>query len=191
MFNDLDVESYMKSVWGQSEIYKRFVASPQGPMKTDIFRYCIIYDLGGYYFDIKSGFLDDLSSFEKDGALLFWEGNPFVHDGEVCAASLEACGSYLIAQWGLGFAAKHSFLKFVIKTLCDRPIREFSGVKSKVDILNLTGPAAFTKSAHKFVCSGGSLTLNKIPEALAQYEMSGTQCRFIQKTSYTKVFSKK
>ena len=48
-------DSYMESSWGGEDISKIYFKSIFGPMKADIFRYCVLYDLGGYYFDIAKG----------------------------------------------------------------------------------------------------------------------------------------
>ena len=47
------MEDYMEKNWGKQKIYQIFKNSLIGPLKSDIFRYCILYDQGGYYFDIS------------------------------------------------------------------------------------------------------------------------------------------
>ena len=49
------MEDYMKNNWKNNSIYEVFKNSLVGPLKTDIFRYCILYERGGYYFDISRG----------------------------------------------------------------------------------------------------------------------------------------
>ena len=55
IYTDQDVDTYMESNWKNNDIYEIFKNSLIGPLKTDIFRYCILYDRGGYYFDISRG----------------------------------------------------------------------------------------------------------------------------------------
>ena len=45
----------MEKNWGKQNISKIFFKFINGPLKSDIFRYCILYDQGGYYFDISKG----------------------------------------------------------------------------------------------------------------------------------------
>ena len=45
-------DNYLKKNWSGHPIYSVYSNSLFGPMKADIFRYCILYDLGGYYFDL-------------------------------------------------------------------------------------------------------------------------------------------
>ena len=47
------MNEYMENNWKNNEIYEVFKNSLIGPLKTDIFRYCILFDKGGYYFDIS------------------------------------------------------------------------------------------------------------------------------------------
>ena len=52
LFDKEKRDAYMKSSWQGEMISEIYFNSIFGPMKSDIFRYCLLYDLGGYYFDI-------------------------------------------------------------------------------------------------------------------------------------------
>ena len=56
-------DEYMKKFWGDHEIYEIYSNSVFQPSKADIWRYCILYEKGGYYFDIKSSCQTPLSKF--------------------------------------------------------------------------------------------------------------------------------
>lgn len=47
--------TYMREKWGDHAIFPLYQKSLFGPMKTDIFRYCLMADRGGFYFDISKG----------------------------------------------------------------------------------------------------------------------------------------
>ena len=49
-----DRDKYMANSYGTHSIYQIYKNTKFGPMKADIFRYCILFEKGGYYFDIKS-----------------------------------------------------------------------------------------------------------------------------------------
>ena len=49
-------DNYLKKNWSGHPIYNVYSNSLFGPMKADIFRYCILYDLGGYYFDLYGSY---------------------------------------------------------------------------------------------------------------------------------------
>ena len=51
LFAKEKLEAYMEDVWGNHPIYPIFKKSKFGPMFADIFRYCILLDKGGFYFD--------------------------------------------------------------------------------------------------------------------------------------------
>lgn len=46
-------DDYMKSMWSSRKIYEVYSRARFKPMKADLFRYCILYDLGGVYCDIS------------------------------------------------------------------------------------------------------------------------------------------
>lgn len=189
LFDDYEVDLYMSKHWSTSPIYVRYQLSPPGPMKIDIFRYCLLFDRGGYYFDIKSGFLNSLKSMDPNSSnsFLFWEENSYEPIFS-CSKSEALIGKSLVAQWGIGFTPHHAFLKELLSQISKVPTIDFENVKSKADVLSLTGPIAFTNCLHGFVCGGGEININEFSNSVAVYELPGSQCRFIQKTSYTKVF---
>ena len=45
----------MRDNWQKNNIYEIYQKAKFGQIKADIFRYCILYDRGGYYFDISKG----------------------------------------------------------------------------------------------------------------------------------------
>ena len=47
--------TYLRESWGHHPIFNIYQQSQFGPMKTDIFRYCLLADRGGFYFDISKG----------------------------------------------------------------------------------------------------------------------------------------
>jgi mannosyltransferase OCH1-like enzyme len=55
LFDDEESDKYMLDAWKGTEIHEIYKKSLFGPMKADIFRYCILFDKGGYYFDISKG----------------------------------------------------------------------------------------------------------------------------------------
>jgi mannosyltransferase OCH1-like enzyme len=65
IYTDQDIKEYMSTYWSNHKIYKIFSNSLIGPLKTDIFRYCILYDQGGYYFDISRGCSIPLTKLHK------------------------------------------------------------------------------------------------------------------------------
>ena len=46
-------DDYMNNKWSHHKILQIYNKAKFGQMKADIFRYCILYERGGYYFDIN------------------------------------------------------------------------------------------------------------------------------------------
>ena len=161
LFNDADTDAYVASVWAGhpiSEIYNR---ARYRPLQTDIFRYCILFERGGYYFDISKGCSVPLASLHapEDCRLLSYEHSfCSVMPDLATAGSFQYPDRYLI-QWGFGFAPADPILKRVIDNICAYyPLfkgRQFENPKSA--ILAFTGPGMFTKAVREIVQEEGKL----------------------------------
>ena len=56
LYDSNDLDAYMQNSYGSHQIYQVYKNTKFGPMKADIFRYCILYEKGGYYFDKMNNF---------------------------------------------------------------------------------------------------------------------------------------
>jgi mannosyltransferase OCH1-like enzyme len=155
LFDNKQREDYMRTFWINHPIYQVFQRSKFGVIKADIFRYCILFERGGYYFDISKGCttpLRDLHSPESE-ALIAFEQN--LHDFEIddATADLLMYPQNLIGQWSFGFAQGHPFLKNVIDLIVKNS-SSFEGVlfeDPKVAVWEFTGPRAFTRAVHSSI----------------------------------------
>ena len=148
LFDENKLNDYMLKFWGQHPIYQVFIKSKFGPMRADIFRYCILFDRGGYYFDISKGCESPIRMMHDKNceALISFENNSHSNTLEVETSALLDHPHNLIIQWGFGFAKGHIFLEEVIRSIVDR-YRDYEGTifqNPKEAILELTGPRAFT-----------------------------------------------
>ena len=74
IFTNNERDEYMHNYWGDSKIYEIYKNCIFQASKTDIWRYCILYEKGGYYFDIKSSCEVPLSKLIiSNGATLTYE----------------------------------------------------------------------------------------------------------------------
>ena len=64
-FNDSEAALFLRQNY-HKEVEARFWRL-SGPHRADLFRYCILYAKGGYYFDVKTKFRRDLSTIFKKG----------------------------------------------------------------------------------------------------------------------------
>ena len=103
LFNQSTLENYMYDVWGQHPIYIIFQNSQFGPMKADIFRYCILCERGGYYFDISKGCRVPISSFcdETSQGLISFENHDCFVPPEKNSIHKILYPTKYVLQWGL------------------------------------------------------------------------------------------
>lgn len=148
LYNDKQMDIYIKNNWSNHAISKIYNVSNFGPLKTDIFRYCILYDKGGYYFDIDKMCTKPLVSLHSKNASALISFEPYYHKKEVNKeiAKFMKIPHYHACQWGIGFKKKHAILLSTINEICER-FESNKNAKYKTFIkgaTNFTGPALFT-----------------------------------------------
>jgi len=116
-----------------------------GAARVDLFRYLLIYKVGGAYFDIKSVASKPLEEIidGHDYVLAHWISFP---TGKWGMSNKYPYGEY--QQWHVIGAPGHPFLKAVIDKVLDN-IEGYSIEKdgvSKLAVLSLTGPKAYTEA---------------------------------------------
>jgi mannosyltransferase OCH1-like enzyme len=121
-----------------------------GAMKSDFFRYCVLYKIGGVYLDIKSKI----------------KVNPFdlITDTDICLLDIPRSNlefwrtnSPTYEQWLLIFTPKHPYLHYMIKQMVGYIETQFMPtipntpvLNSKQKILHITGPDAFAKVINEY-----------------------------------------
>jgi len=150
LYDNKRLFEYMRDVWHGHEILGVFESAIYGPMQADIFRYCILYDKGGYYFDINKACAVPLSSLHgiEDCALISYERNICnVLPDQKIMGLLQHPDRYVL-QWGLGFERRHFILEAVISGIVENAFffrgKVFQSAKDAV--LALTGPGMFTRA---------------------------------------------
>ncbi len=148
-------DNYMKKNWNNHNITEIYFNSLLGPMRADIFRYCILHEFGGYYFDIGKGCKTPLNLLHKSNheAILTYEDNTFFFPPS-SHKNFELLRPFnYILQWGLAFSAKHKFLESLINEICDN-YKFYKGIEfknPKLAILNFTGPGMYTKVMRRYI----------------------------------------
>ena len=192
IFNEFELEQYMHDNWKDHKIYEIFKNCILGPLKTDIFRYCILYQHGGYYFDISRGCSIPLQNLhtESDKALITYE-DTFSYippDFELIEKLSNPFNHFL--QWGLGFESNHMICEMMIKKI----IENYPFYKNKVfenpklAILNFSGPGMYTKVLREYLKKYGN---NNIAELGVKFngkgifKLKGANFRYYQQPSYT------
>ena len=155
LFDKEKRDNYMKNNWANHEIYNVYTNSKFGQMKADIFRYCILYERGGYYFDISKGCNVPLDSLHKIDTEAFLSNEPIEciipPDKKIFNKLKHPWNNFL--QWGLGFKKKHLILEMIIDAIVN-DYSSYVGVnfyKPKIAILSLTGTGQFTKIVREYI----------------------------------------
>lgn len=192
LYDDLKLASYMEEFWGAHPIYHVFMGSKFGPMKADIFRYCILHERGGFYFDISKGCSIPIASLcsKNTSALISYEAHDCVIPPEIGAIeAMQYPGKYLL-QWGMGFERGHILLKRLIENICEYApfYRDKSFEIPKHAILSLTGPGMFTKTVREVMAANPHLTMDQAGIDFNHsgiYSLRGSWARYSIVPAYT------
>ena len=192
IYTDENINKYMEENWSHHNIYKVFKNSLIGPLKTDIFRYCILYDRGGYYFDISRGCKIPLRKLHHKNSkmiITYEDTTCFIPPHNQTLFNLKRPFNHFL-QWGLAFEKKHKFLELII----DQIIKNYPFYKNKtfnnpkLAILNFTGPGMYTYVMRNYLAEFG---LDHVQELDIKFnnhgifKLNGSQFRYHQKGSYT------
>jgi len=192
LFNEIELHNYMRENWQHHPIYRIFLNSRFGPMKADIFRYCILFDRGGYYFDISKGCNIPIRAMHKenDSAVISFENNISKNDSYPESGNLLKHPDNLIIQWGFGFEKGHPFLAKVISRIVSESEKYENRVfpVPKEAILSFTGPRAFTYAVRSTINPTLAETLSQFGvdfNKSGSYALRGSYVRYFTKEHYT------
>lgn len=146
------IDAYMKSAYGHHPIYDVYSRGKFGPLKIDIWRYCILLERGGYYVDINKELARPIRDFVRSEtqALFAFEStlSLMVAPNEIAHRLVNPHN--LVVNWGFGFAPGHPILRKTIDNIC-KYYPQFAGrvfEQPKHAIIKLTGPAMLTQSLY-------------------------------------------
>lgn len=157
-----DKDSYIKNNFDE-KTYSAFkkINPKYGAMLADFFRYCVLYNEGGIYLDIKSSLNTKLfDTIIKDNDICILDKQSFSKENWRYELGY---GTY--EQWLLIFCKGHLYLKNMINlmvealhsgvepTIFNLPFSSATPTKEKV--LRITGPDAFAVAIHKTIIFNG------------------------------------
>jgi mannosyltransferase OCH1-like enzyme len=186
-------DAYMAKSWGHHPVHAIYCGAQFGPMRADIFRYCLLHECGGYYFDINKAVTVPIRSLHAPDTTAFLS-----HEHSECTVlpsrrtlDLMPLPGHYIAQWAFGFAPQHPFLARTIAYICEfadaYANRTFSTPKSA--ILQLTGPGMFTRAVRDSLDQAPSLAqqMTLLPPAFAgagDVNIEGSDVRYLRQPPY-------
>jgi len=145
LYDDADCLRFIRENY-DTKVLRSFQAidPAYGAARADLFRYLLLYKVGGVYLDIKSGCRKPLNLFlrEDDELLLSHWQDP--KDGYHPELGISA----EFQQWHIMARAGHPFLSAVISHVLDNlgnydPLKDGVG---KEAVLKTTGPIAYTRA---------------------------------------------
>ena len=150
-------DDWMRNNYNGTIILKIYEAVTYGPSKADIFRYCIIYKNGGYYFDISKGVDTAITSLhpEDSAGFITYEANSLLYPSCENFRKWSLFPDHYIAQWGFGFVKEHPLLAAVIQNI-EKDAESYIGfefTKPKDGVLLLTATAQFTRTVREYIHS--------------------------------------
>ena len=198
IFTNPMMEEYMLQKWGNKNIYTIFKNALIGPLKTDIFRYCILYDQGGYYFDISRACkipLTKLHNRTSKFIITYEDTNCFIPPDNKNVFLLKRPFSHIL-QWGLAFEKKNKFLELLIKEIS----KSYPFYKNKIfenpklAVLNFTGPGMYTKVMRDYLSKCNKNDYKELDTKFngnGIFKLNGSQVRYYKEPSYTYLKNKK
>jgi inositol phosphorylceramide mannosyltransferase catalytic subunit len=151
LYDDNDIAHFIRDVYGDA-VYERFerIEPVYGAARADLFRYLLLYKLGGVYLDIKSTAtrpLDEVLRTEDRFIIAQWQNGPGEkYEFAGFHEEMERIHGGEFQQWFLVATAGHPFLKAVIENVL-RNVTVYHpalhGV-GKPGVLRVTGPIAYT-----------------------------------------------
>ena len=198
IYSDELMYEYMKRKWGKHKIFNIFKNSLIGPLKSDIFRYCILYEQGGYYFDISRGCDTPLTKLhdKKTSFILTYEDTDcYIPSDNIKIFYLKRPFNHIL-QWGLAFEKKNKFLKTLIEEIViSYPFYKNKVFKNpKVAILNFTGPGMYTKIMREYISKTKNNNIKELDikfNGKGIFKLKGSQIRYHKIDSYTYLKNKK
>lgn len=156
-YDDNECDIFIKNNFEKKvyDAYKK-INDVYGAMKSDFFRYCVLYKLGGIYLDIKSVIKVPLFTIIRKNDICILDR--LRNDKEPFRLF-----SPTYEQWLLIFAPNHPYLLEMINLMVHyieiKYIPKLSNYKldTKGKILHVTGPDAFTKAINHRIKKDGKI----------------------------------
>jgi mannosyltransferase OCH1-like enzyme len=184
-------EQYMAAQYSGTQIYDIYRAVRFGPMKADIWRYCILYARGGIYCDIDTAIavpIRDIIS-PTASAVIAYENNRIDFEASTAVKAKLDHPDRAMANWGLMFAPEHPLLRQVIDGISSKYATHRGRVfaKPKQAILRFTGPFHLTECLHRFAQQNDLADIHQAGidfHGQVIHDLPGSYVRYVEHTGY-------
>jgi mannosyltransferase OCH1-like enzyme len=147
-------DAFVRSNWYGSPLWEMYERARFGQIKADLFRYLIVAERGGFYFDISKAINLPVDNFLEDHyeALISFERTPRPPHLRSNEGPGLLHADKLVLQWGFGFKRHHEILRILLKQITADYLAFDNAVQvdPKGAILRLTGPLAFTRAVDTY-----------------------------------------
>ena len=189
-----EVNQYMLEFYKDQPIYQIFRKALYYQIKADIFRYCILYERGGIWFDIKSSIKIPLTQlFDCNSeAIISYEMNEinFEQKDNFKSSKIFQHPNKMILIWCLAFCKKNIILKNVIEAICSNYTKYKNKIFSspKNAILDFTGTHLFTKIVKQEMLNNNSMNIQQLGidfNGYGEFLMKGSSLRYLSRPDYS------
>jgi mannosyltransferase OCH1-like enzyme len=182
---------YMVAAYAGRPIHEVFKNACFGPLKVDIWRYCILYERGGFYCDINKMPLIPLRALvsPNTSAVISFERNNLPGGLDAPDISEIQHPGKVVANWMFGFKPGHPLLARVIDGIVAKypAVRKRAFQDPKSEIVRFTGPIHLTQCVHEFAKTHGMSGFQQAGidfDGRGLFDIPGSYVRYIQRTSY-------
>ncbi|WP_010161886.1 glycosyltransferase family 32 protein [Sphingomonas sp. PAMC 26617] len=155
LYSDDAIETFIGSTYGAQVLSVYRLLRPEyGAARADLFRYLLIYALGGAYLDIKSRFTGPINAAIRGNEsfiLAQWRNGPGeLHFNMGLLDDIADIPGGEYQQWHVIGVAGHPYLRAVIAAVLAN-IETYSPWMTnvgRIGVLRLTGPIAYTRAIH-------------------------------------------
>ena len=191
IYNKEQRDAYMLNSWGSKPIYLAYKNAKFGQIRADIFRYCIVYEFGGYYFDISKGCSVPLNTLHSPNSvgLIANESNDRLEPVPTNLLTIYGEPKKLFVQWAFGFAPNSPILKIAIDMI-ESHIEDFSLTEFKNPssaILDFSATHLFTRAIDEYAKSNGLIGISQSGIDFNHhgiFSLNGSNARYLQVPSY-------
>lgn len=204
-YSTSDMDDFMNTEYKGHEIRNIYINAKFPAMKADIWRYCVVYKNGGFYFDINKCTVAPLIQLvgADDAGVISFESNLLTNvrprdKGAYLPMPLSDSAKHRlqytnrpILNWGFGFEAGHLFLERTIDNIVKYADyfkgKRFNNVRDP--IIELTGPHMFTRSIYEVLDECPDTSFKQIGIDFNGYgvpNMPGSWVRYATSASYVR-----
>jgi len=175
-YDDHDMETFIETEFGGTDLAAFFRNLQNGQAKADIWRLAKLYQDGGLYLDIDSNVNEALEDiFDCSGEHLSFESNSVssylikgIHPGDsfflqnMKRVKEELGHDQVLVNWAMYFPAKHEFLYDCLNEFCEMA-REYEGVRFQSPqqaTVRLTGPMMVTRVFWRYLLANKTMNVS-------------------------------